>query len=64
MLPHGRGLFPRPAMLGAINWTARWFRTDGPRSSGAVAREVADYLLRGLAVAAAAGDERAAGGDR
>lgn len=37
------------AMLGAINWTARWFRPDGPRSAAAVADGLADYLLRGLA---------------
>jgi AcrR family transcriptional regulator len=36
------------AMLGAINWTARWFRADGPRSPADVASEVADYLVRGL----------------
>lgn len=36
------------AILGALNWTARWFRSDGRRPAGAVAEELADYLLRGL----------------
>jgi AcrR family transcriptional regulator len=36
------------AILGALNWTARWFRPDGPRSPAAVADAFADYLLRGL----------------
>ncbi|MCI0432425.1 MAG: TetR/AcrR family transcriptional regulator [Gemmatimonadetes bacterium] len=36
------------AMLGAINWTATWFRPDGARSADAVARSVAAYLVRGL----------------
>jgi AcrR family transcriptional regulator len=36
------------AMLGAINWSARWFRPEGPRSAAAVAGGLADYLLRGL----------------
>lgn len=36
------------AMLGAINWSALWFRPEGPRSAAAVARTLADYLVRGL----------------
>ena len=38
------------AMLGAMNWTARWFDPEGPKSSAAVADSCADYLVRGLAV--------------
>ncbi len=41
------------AMLGAINWTARWFRPDGPRSAASVAESLSKYLIRGLAVDAA-----------
>lgn len=41
------------AVLGAINWTARWFRPEGRRSSTAVAEALADYLMRGLLPAAA-----------
>jgi TetR/AcrR family transcriptional regulator, cholesterol catabolism regulator len=36
------------AMLGAVNWTARWYRHDGPRSVGEIADALADYLVRGL----------------
>jgi len=45
--PCDPGLVTR-AMLGAINWTTRWFRADGPRSAVSVADDVADYLVRGL----------------
>jgi AcrR family transcriptional regulator len=36
------------AMLGAVNWTARWYRHGGPRSVAEVADAHADYLVRGL----------------
>jgi len=36
------------AMLGAINWTARWFRQDGERPAATVARELVEFLIRGL----------------
>jgi len=36
------------AMLGALNWTATWFRPDGERSAAAVAETIASYLIRGL----------------
>lgn len=36
------------AILGAVNWTVRWFRPDGGRSAAAVGAEFASYLLRGL----------------
>ncbi|MGH8738908.1 MAG: TetR/AcrR family transcriptional regulator [Burkholderiales bacterium] len=36
------------AMLGAVNWSARWFRPDGPQTSAAVAQSLSDYLLKGL----------------
>ena len=41
------------AMLGAVNWTARWYRPDGPQSVTDIAETLADYLLRGLAPAGA-----------
>ena len=41
------GLVTR-AMLGAVNWTVRWFRADGPQSPDAVADALAGYLVRGL----------------
>lgn len=43
------------AMLGAINWTARWFRSDGPRPASAVADSVAEFLVRGLTLRQARG---------
>ena len=36
------------AMLGAVNWTATWFRADGARSAAAVSAGIASYLVRGL----------------
>ncbi|ANM32400.1 hypothetical protein ABI59_20800 [Acidobacteria bacterium Mor1] len=36
------------AMLGALNWTVRWYRPEGPRSIAAVARSLADYVVRGI----------------
>jgi TetR/AcrR family transcriptional regulator, cholesterol catabolism regulator len=36
------------ALLGALNWTARWFRPGGEQSPAAVADAYAAYLLRGL----------------
>jgi TetR/AcrR family transcriptional regulator len=37
------------AMLGAVNWSARWFRPEGRQPARAVADALADYLVRGLA---------------
>ena len=36
------------AMLGAVNWTARWYRHDGAQSVAEIAGSLADYLVRGL----------------
>lgn len=36
------------AMLGAVNWTARWYRHGGAQSVAEVADGLADYLVRGL----------------
>jgi AcrR family transcriptional regulator len=36
------------AMLGAVNWSARWFRPDGPQTSAEVANALSDYLVKGL----------------
>jgi hypothetical protein len=35
-------------LLGAVNWTARWFRPDGGRSAVEIGREAAELLVRGL----------------
>jgi AcrR family transcriptional regulator len=37
------------AFLGALNWTAHWFRPDGPDIPSHVAKAVADYAVAGLA---------------
>jgi TetR/AcrR family transcriptional regulator, cholesterol catabolism regulator len=37
------------AMLGAVNWTARWYRPDGPQTADEIADGLADYLVKGLA---------------
>lgn len=36
------------AFLGALNWTAQWFRPDGPKTPDSVAALVADYAVAGL----------------
>ena len=37
------------AFLGALNWTAHWFRPDGPQSPREIAGQVASYAVAGLA---------------
>lgn len=46
-VPCDTGLVTR-AILGALNWTARWYRQQGPTTAPTVARTLADYLVRGL----------------
>ena len=36
------------AMLGAVNWTARWYRHDGAQSVDEIADSLSSYLVRGL----------------
>jgi len=36
------------AVLGALNWTARWYRPEGPEPPATVADAFAEYLVRGL----------------
>jgi len=36
------------AMLGAVNWIAKWFNPNGPSTSDEVANRFADYLIDGL----------------
>jgi AcrR family transcriptional regulator len=36
------------ALLGALNWTARWYRPGGGQPPAEVADAFADYLVRGL----------------
>jgi AcrR family transcriptional regulator len=39
------------AFLGALNWTAHWFRPEGPQSPQHIAEHVADYAVGGLSQA-------------
>ncbi len=55
------------AILGALNWTSRWYRPDGAQSVSAIADGLADYLVRGIAAAPnamTAGPVRALSGGR
>ena len=54
------------AILGALNWTSRWYRPDGAQSVTAIADGLADYLVRGIAAAPQAikAPARAASGGR
>jgi len=36
------------AMLGAVNWIAKWFNPNGPSTSDEIATRFADYLIDGL----------------
>ena len=38
------------AMLGAVNWSARWYRPGGAHSATSIADAMADYLVNGLIV--------------
>lgn len=39
------------AILGAINWTVKWFRPAGPATVSEIARQFAEYLVSGLLAA-------------
>jgi len=43
------------AILGAVNWTARWYRPDGAQPVAQIAAALSDYLVRGLLAAPQAG---------
>src|SRR5689334_21902099 len=36
------------AILGAVNWTARWLRPDGAQTADEVAENISQYLVKGL----------------
>lgn len=36
------------ALLGAVNWTVKWFRPDGGKSARQIGSEAAETLVRGL----------------
>jgi AcrR family transcriptional regulator len=45
------------AILGALNWSARWYRPHGAQTAGEVADVLVAYLVRGLAARAPAGSK-------
>lgn len=46
------------AMLGAINWIARWYRPEGPLQAGTLGAQFADHLLDGLGAVGVPGRTR------
>ena len=42
------------AILGAANWSVKWFRPDGGKTAREIGRDMADLLVRGLLSPAAA----------
>jgi AcrR family transcriptional regulator len=36
------------ALLGVMNWTVTWFRSDGPMSAGDIADQITDLYLLGI----------------
>ncbi|MCP4201047.1 MAG: TetR/AcrR family transcriptional regulator [bacterium] len=43
------------AILGALNWTVKWFRRDGKKSAAEIGSEFADLLVGGLMLPCSAG---------
>src|SRR3990170_4871015 len=48
-MPRGDAALVTRAMLGAANWTARWYRPDGAQGPDEIAETLSDYLVKGLA---------------
>ncbi|MGH8687730.1 MAG: TetR family transcriptional regulator [Burkholderiales bacterium] len=48
-MPRGDAALLTRAMLGAVNWTARWYRPEGAQAPDEIADTLADYLVKGLA---------------
>ena len=38
------------ALLGVLNWTVTWYRSDGSRSASEIAEQFAELFLRGLLI--------------
>ncbi|HEY6004166.1 MAG TPA: TetR/AcrR family transcriptional regulator [Anaeromyxobacter sp.] len=45
---------------GALNWTAHWYRPDGPHTAEEVAEQIADYAVAGLTARAPGATRRRA----
>jgi len=50
------------AILGALNWTVKWFRPDGGKSARQIGEEMAEVLVRGLLLPGAGSAFTATGG--
>jgi AcrR family transcriptional regulator len=48
-MPGGDAAVVTRAMLGALNWTARWYRPDGAQGPDEIAQSLSEYLVKGLA---------------
>lgn len=48
-MPRGDAAVVTRAMLGALNWTARWYRPDGAQGPDEIAEALSEYLVKGLA---------------
>jgi len=48
-MPRGDAALITRAMLGAVNWTARWYRPDGTHGPDEIAESLSEYLVKGLA---------------
>ena len=48
-MPRGDAALVTRAMLGALNWTARWYRPEGAQDPDEIAETLSDYLVKGLA---------------
>jgi TetR/AcrR family transcriptional regulator len=58
-VPYDPALATR-AILGALNWSVRWFNPDGTLTAAQIAEEYADYLIRGLLAQPGAAQTRVA----
>ena len=50
------------AILGAVNWTARWYRPEGGKRPEQIAESYAAYFVRGLQAAPAVGESASSRG--
>ncbi len=57
-LGSGDPAFAARGFLGALNWTAHWFRPEGDQSAERVAQHIAEYALAGLVAGDASGAGR------
>jgi Tetracyclin repressor-like, C-terminal domain len=49
------------AILGAVNWTVKWFRPEGRKTAREIGREQAELLVRGVLAVGVEGPDREEG---